>query len=345
MRLTFRIAVPLALVLAAGGCDQTLDAGFTRAGEATVRATASAQVDAITMDRDHLYFTCEDGWLYRLAKTGTAPAERIARAAAPGSVYTNGIAVDDDHVYWTALGDGVSQGTVERAPKAGGAAEVLATMQARPMGIAVDGDYVYWADEAGVPPGNTGGIGEGLIERMPKDGSGPPTVLASSLVAPDFIALDDQAVYWHDTHAIARVPKVGGGSTKLFHSAISFKSSNLVVSGGQVFWAGHQGAWTLESIPTEGGSVTHLAAGIDQPSSVALFGSSLVWGEAVGPSVAEVIAMPTAGGSPTILWPANAQPAVQDDRALFLLADEHALYSVESWGDTSVTVAIRVLPM
>jgi hypothetical protein len=92
---------------------------------------------------------CDDGWLYRLAKTGDAALERIAAAAAPGSSYTNGIAVDDTYVYWTALGDGVSHGAIERAPKTGGPAQALALAEARPMGIAVDDGYVYWSTRPG----------------------------------------------------------------------------------------------------------------------------------------------------------------------------------------------------
>ena len=59
---------------------------------------------------------------------------------------------------------------------------------------------------------------------------------------------------------------------------------------------------------------------------------------------AAVSSAPLLGGGPKLVWPSDAQPDTQVNRAKFLLADARAFYSVEYWANDALTVVIRVLP-
>jgi hypothetical protein len=336
----------LAIAIAASGCTaQTLDAGSTSPARATTRATMSSMIDAITMDATDLYFTSEDGWLYRLAKTGTSAPVRIAPAGAPGSLYTEGIAVDDDHVYWTALGDGLEGGAVLRAPKAGGPADILAPHEARPWSIAIDGDSVVWAAEGGATPANVGGIGKGTIARLAKSGSGSVEILARQLDTPDFIAIDgDGAVVWHERRAIRRLASGSASPQTILSRPAPFRSTNLVVAADRVAWAddpaGTASVWTADAA----GNVTSLATGIDAPASLSSMGATIFWNVATGHDVGAIHASAAGGDGAETILTRDAPRRAQDELALFLLADEHAFYSVVSWEEAkALTVEIRVV--
>ena len=97
-----RLAV-LLLPLSVGACSgKTLDAGttgvdssFTAVPSATL-ATVTASIDAVAMDADTIYFTCEDGWVYRVPKTGSSAAQQVAPYAAKERLRPHGLAVDDE---------------------------------------------------------------------------------------------------------------------------------------------------------------------------------------------------------------------------------------------------------
>jgi len=332
------------------GCaGQDLDAGTTFVAEVaerplSARATAPALIDAITMDATHLYFTCEDGWVYRLAKQGTEPPQKVV--SFPGT-YAVGIAVDDSSVYFTAFVNGEGAGVVRRAPKEGGASTTLAEGQSRPWGIAVDDARVYWVEQGAAPPDandDTGGATSlGAIFALPKSG-GEPKALAGQANSGDVIALDDDNVYWHELEAIRRVSKEGGSASTLASSALHTASSNLVVAGGRLYWAQEAGTWSVSSVATTGGPSVTLAANVDQPSSVGLFGGALYWSDAQGSTVGAIRSVPTGGGNQTVISPPNASGNVDEHVVSFVLVDEKAFYIVQYWGQPSLHVVIDELP-
>ncbi len=345
-RLSRALLLPLLpLALTAGGCSaEVLDAGNDLSPPST-RATLSALVDAVTMDDDNLYFACEDGWIYRLAKEGSSVPERIAPATVPGSNFTDGIAVDDANVYWTAQGSPSAGGAVLSAPKNGGAPVMLAAGMALPWGIAVDDQNVYWADQGGAVDPSDDGLPQdvGSIQAVAKSG-GPARTLASLLSIPKFVALDGDGIVWQDDSLVGRVAKTGGPPIKLAAMAPASTSSNLVVADGHAFWAVGDGAWSIQSVATTGAGPSTLASDIPQPSNVVVAGSTAFWSLKGGAEVGAVQSVPTSGGIPADVSLPDVQAGAQGQEALFLLVDDRAFYFVEEWQAPTLTVAIRVQP-
>jgi hypothetical protein len=341
------------VALAATGCvEGALSAGSNDSDTVpaplpTTRATVGAMIDTFAMDADNLYFTEENGSLYRLAKAGTSAPVLVAAAATPGSVYTEGLAMDDATLYWTALGDGISTGNVLSVAKSGGSAAVIASGQARPTGIAVDGTNVYWTNQGppGPAPNNNLMSGVPSVMRAPKaGGAGGATTLVETPLVPDAITLDATSVIWHEQQAIRRVPKTGGSPMTLTDAAIPFTTSNLVVSGGTLVWAADQGVWSLQSVALQGGTVTTLASPIDAPGAILVDGTSIFWNASNGSSVGAIIHEPQSGGSPPTTYASADVPGpVMSEGAKLLLADAHAFYWVEYWESPALTVAVRVL--
>ncbi len=352
-RMARKVFVGLIAALATACTGETLNAGYNDAASAVIptpktRATLSSLIDSFAMDAENLYFTAENGSLYRLARTGTAPPTVIAPAAVPGSMYTEGLVIDDDNLYWTALGDGVSTGAVLCVPKSGGSPVALALNHARPMGIAVDDAAVYWADQGAPAPkqGNNGGVPPPppAIMTVPK-GGGEATVLVANPVSPDVLTLDATGVIWHEPYAIRRVPKGGGTPTTLTQAAIPWVSSNLVVSGDTLYWAADQSGWSLQSMALGGGAVVTLAGPIDAPGALLVAGSSLLWDVADGQAVGAIDSEPLRGGIPTARQaPPDLVRDSSSEEASFFLADATAFYWVEYWEEPELTVAIRMLP-
>lgn len=90
------------------------------------------------------------------------------------------LADDGTFVFWAA-----ADGTVSRVSAAG---EVLplASGAGDATGVAVDATHVFWTQID---------AGQGSLHRAAKDGS-DAAQLASGLVSPSFVLVDDQAIYW-----------------------------------------------------------------------------------------------------------------------------------------------------
>jgi hypothetical protein len=344
-----RLSLVASLAILCDACmGQTLDAGSTvlsKLGKnATMRATLTQMVQAVVMDGDDLYFTCEDGWVYSLSKNGSAPPQKVMTF--PGN-YAWGIAVDDSSVYVTALVDAEDGGVLLRAPKTGGSATTLAGALTRPWGVAVDTAQVYFMVQGASPydGSDVGSPTPGSLVAMPKAG-GNARVLAGGVVVGDVLALDETSVYWHESVKIRKVSKKGGPVTTLESSTVNTATSNLGVADGRLVWAESAGGapWTISVVPTTGGASLTLEDSIARPSSLALAGDDLFWSDASGSSAGEIRSLTATGGDETVLSPQN-RSAVGDDRVVsFVLADANMFYVVSSFSTPSLRVEVQELP-
>jgi hypothetical protein len=114
------------------------------AGRVTVSNVQPAQLAA---NDTHVYFTSQDGAVFRQLHTVDEQPEELSTGEAPFAT-----AVDDGGAYWTNGGlDCESNGTggsVYGVALAGGAPVPVATGERCPQAITTDGDYVYWTREA-----------------------------------------------------------------------------------------------------------------------------------------------------------------------------------------------------
>lgn len=119
-----------------------------------------------------------------------SPLPKQIASGTPGS---NNIVLDGTNVYWSS-----NQG-IHSAPIAGGGTvNTLAPSTATVRALAVDDKHVYWTDEFA-----------NLVQRVAKDGSTPPELLAQNQFGPYGIALDSTYVYWSNMNipAIWKVHK------------------------------------------------------------------------------------------------------------------------------------------
>ena len=161
-------------------------------GAPIVLSSGWSYVYGLAQDDTYVYWTSEGtaplgdaaapiaGKILSVRKDGTAAATVLA----DGQGEPRFVTVDATAVYWTDSLDG----TVMRLRLGSTTPTQLAQGQ-QPYGIAVDATYVYFST-----------IGtdssDGTLVRVPKDGSGPPVVLATGLSWPSQIAVDEQALYW-----------------------------------------------------------------------------------------------------------------------------------------------------
>jgi hypothetical protein len=114
-------------------------------GGVTVSNVQPAHLDA---DETHVYFTSQDGSVFRQLHTVDEQPEELAT----GQAVPFAVAVDGGGAYWTNGGTDCETsstgGSVYGVPLAGGAPVPVATGERCPQAITTDGEYVYWTREA-----------------------------------------------------------------------------------------------------------------------------------------------------------------------------------------------------
>jgi hypothetical protein len=120
---------------------------------------------------------------------------------------------------------------------------------------------------------------DGLGEQLP--GGAPctpdtctPETLASKLLFPTGLAVDQSSVYWDDGDSILKAP-LGGGSPVALASG-QFQATSIAVEDGLVYWIAF-GAGKVVSMPVAGGAPTVLVSGQDLPQYLALGGDYIYW--------------------------------------------------------------------
>ena len=149
---------------------------------------------------------------------------------------------------------------------------------------------------------------------VPKSGTGPttPTVLASGVISPSGIAVDNTYVYFGEgsagTSTIRKVPKAGGTVTTIVAGLNSVY--RLTLDANNIYWTDIAGG-LIQSIPKTGGSPTTLATDPSAPGGIAVDSQNVYWTEMVVPG--NVVAAPIGGGPVTYLGLAVNTPGLATD--------------------------------
>lgn len=177
------------------------------------------------------------------------------------------ITIDNQSVFWTE--NNVLNGAIKSVPKAGGPVTTLAT-DVEPVAIAVDSSNVYWIAR------NNGD--NGSIKSVPKVG-GIPVVLVQGLHnAQNFLAADDQYLYFGDGlvgggGAIRKVPKTGGPVVTLVNSGLPNLNTAIAVDATFVYFG--DGVGHLLRVDKNGGTVSVVANA--NPSAIVVNNGVLYW--------------------------------------------------------------------
>lgn len=236
------------------------------------------EVGDLATDDRYIYFIDGEDLIARVAKEGGTPT---LLGEVPGVLIVS-MATDDARIYFTAWDDDSLTGSIYSIAKDRGPVKALVRGLATPFDLTVDGQFVYW-----VAVGTSAGddfLADGSIGRASKaDGSGV-LKLASNLSLPVSLALDATNVYFGETGAglgntnagLRRVPLAGGTVAKLVDGIIV---GPVVVDSANVYYGSLTGSGTFEisSLPKSGGNPLLLVSGLDDISSLKLWGSTLYY--------------------------------------------------------------------
>ena len=148
--------------------------------------TGQVGADGLALDATSVYWTTNDptnGGVHKIAKTGGAAVDLVAKQARPHS-----LAVAGGFVYWSNVGDGTAKsGSINRIPVTGGTTTVLASQLSSPLTIAVNADSVFWTDSL-----------DGTVSRLPLAGGIAPQVIVAHEATPNGLALSPTCLYFTD---------------------------------------------------------------------------------------------------------------------------------------------------
>jgi hypothetical protein len=155
-----------------GGTVTTLAGGLNSPESIVVTPTAAywAELGPVSGNAGNI-------WKLDLPYDGGAPVAIVTGLDFPRSVATDGT-----NVYITVGGDN----TVRQAPVTGAGPLLTLSTDSTPYGIAVDSTSVYVADDNG---------SSGAVHVIPIGGDGG-VFIAQNLLAPTFLALGGNSVYW-----------------------------------------------------------------------------------------------------------------------------------------------------
>jgi hypothetical protein len=229
--------------------------------------------------------------------------------------------IDNQNVYWVE--NNVLNGAVKSVPKNGGSVTTLST-GVEPDAIAVDTVQVYWIER------NNGD--NGSIRSIPKFGGVPQTIVTGLHNAQNFLALDDQFIYFGDGQpggggAIRKVSKSGGPVTTLVNSGLPNLTTAIAVDNTFAYFS--DGVGHLMRVPKTGGA-TSIVANAD-PSAITVSNGMIFWTDYSGNKIQSVS---SSGGTVTTLSTDTISPAN-------LAVDGFAVY----WIEFTFPGAVKSIPI
>ena len=259
----------------------------------------------LASDATYLYFTDDNGGLFRLPKTGGGAPELLTRI----TDQIVAIAVDADKIYFSTASNDFTNflASIESLPKNGGSPTVLASGVVAPLDLLLDDTFLYW-NSTGTPTADGQDVQpDGKIEKMRKDGAGRVS-LAESLSYPLSIALDGNNVLFAETGlavgdasaGLRSVPKAGGAVTTLVDGVpvIGIAPAPTAIYYGSVS-ATAFGA-TINAFDRNTKTITQLAAELGSiPLTVKLAGDQLYY--YLLSDEDSIHAVPVTGGTPRVV--------------------------------------------
>ena len=293
------------------------------------KATLVAESNSADVEDDdtYVYFTDDQGGIYRLPKTTPVPGHPELLGNVPGFIFV--IAIDATNIYaLTSSGSsGLDNGEVWSLPKSGGTPQQLATGIISPFELAADGTNVYWVS-AGTPT-NSAFKADGRVEKVSKSGTGR-TALATGLNLPTSIATDGTNVYFGETglspdngsKGLRSVPVNGGSVRKL---TTNTGVVGVTVSGNDLYYANIDffTGGELLRMPKGGGNSTSLLKGVAFVTHMEVSGDRLYYFDSGDTQAVEYV--PIAGGARKI---AVSGTFLAEEFAI----DDCVIYSIDGFG-------------
>jgi hypothetical protein len=296
-RLAAALALPAALLLQActfelgdpvppvgsdagpgGGCP-----GGTCAATPYVLASGFQSPYALALDASSVFVSAE-GSVWRVPRGGGAPVQ-IA------SGQPLGIAVDATTVYWGNYDD---ESIMAVSKNGGTASSVAFALTHSPQDVIATDSYLAWT---------TDGVFN-TVARVPKGGGVIETVGINE-GDPDYLATDDQAVYWTDGfEARVRRALIDDWGSPQTVVADEGHPVAIAVDGTDVYWA-NDGTGLLQRCAKDGGNASPLVLGLVSPGYLAVDESWVYWTDRDQGTVSRV---PKAGGEVQVLANDQAGP-------------------------------------
>jgi hypothetical protein len=279
----------------------------------------------VELDDTHVYFTDDEGALFRMPKGG--PPFNLPELLGSVPDYIQVIALDATNIYVLTTNATGTDGGVWSLPKSGGTARQLASGLLTPFELAVDANNVYWVsagtfDEAGFRA-------DGKIEKVSKNGTSR-TVLASGLNLPVSVVSDSTNVFFGETglspssssRGLRSVPVGGGPVTKITSST---GVGTVALNGNDIYFANIDilTGGELLRMPKTGGNATSLVKGLQFVTHMSVSGDRLYYFNS--DDVQMIAYVPIIGGAPSAA-------VTGDFLAEQFAVDECAIYSIDSSG-------------
>jgi hypothetical protein len=303
--------------------------------------TTSLAPKGVALDTDNVYWTSSvlDGGVYSVPKDGGETTVIEDHIDIPSVITSDSVGV----VY--SLGTPL-EGHIDAHSFGSSGSFRLASGTWLPLGLAVDLAYVYWVTWAAT-------TGKLFRLRLPSTdvacdiAPGQCQTLADSIVYGQGMAMYESSVFWTavgtTSGSVSKVvlPADGGapadaGSGQLLAGAQSMPAA-IVIDGAYIYWADQGSAsasnGSILRSGLDGGQLTTLAAGLDDPFAIALDppqgAAARVYWTARGSGT--IACVPAQGGTVVTVATGEAEPTG-------IALDDVALY----WSDLS-SGAIRKL--
>jgi hypothetical protein len=202
--------------------------------------------------------TCGKGTVWKGSRDpNDAGLVQLETVIGSSFVYPANILLVGVNVFYSA-GGGDGGGLIETASVNGGLSTSLATAEPQLQAIATDSTSIFWVDRGYAP-------GTGQLKMLPLSGGGNAVTLASDLLTPQSVAVDDQYVYITQSGqapayadgSITRFNKTTPGPGYVMAANQTFPNA-VALDGTAVYWTSY-GTQTASGTTPSTGAILRVA--------------------------------------------------------------------------------------